>query len=1082
MTTLTSVELGAVGRYIDLGSSVALDDLGSCTFLTYCRPTTVGENNFGYLFGKTPSGSLNGPRFFVGNPLYVSVGAHSSTAGAPSRASGNSVFALNAWAHIASTFDGTITAANIKHYVGAGADLAEVASYGTTTNGSGSIASDASNNAFLLNRAGLARAFVGDVAYVAVWDRVLSPAELVTAQNSGPLDVPSGLVLLWANQQDLGPNAITPAGRSTFVAGSLPPNTNLGSGGGSAQDLAGVAVAVATATATLDFAGSVDLAGDAVAVATASGSASNSVNLSGDASAQASASGSLEAVVTISAPERSTLLLASCTVTPSGLTPTIALANRWASDENALGSRAMYGKVDGVLGMTPQFKLSRTNVEGTIETSKKFVFSYDGLTWAEFDNRSNDASYFYFSHNSAFSGGSVWIASQTPWLPSYTLPWIESLESSGYVSEAPSSLGASYQFNTRVACVDELGGAIPALPLYSFKISAPGLAPDGTAKRKMVLLSGVHSSEDISNYVLKGAVDFLVSADSLAATVRAWFDVFVYPMVGASGRYGGGTRTDFQSGYVDGDLNRHWHDATHDALNKHKTAIQADCGDTFQVLLDFHGMHNSTNPYNFVQAESDTATWQPAIQAYRVGLPMTSWNTAGTSNYWASNSKGVDISVTPEFPFYNGRTMADTLDYGADHMRAVADIAAAGYWVALDGAAAAQATASGAITKSIPLAAAGLSVATAAGTMSISIPLVGAATTQVSASGDLSVSATGAANLAGAATATANATGGLSLSIPLSGSAVAQALAKAGIVVGKALSGSAIADALATAALNLGVSLSGNASATADAVGGLETAGLVNLSGDAIAQAVASAALTQGVPLSGAAIATAVAAAGLSNGISLSGQAAAEVFAEAGLALSTALAASAVAEATATGGMTINVSLSGAAISEAAASANLTAIGGASLAGNAAANASAFAALTHDVPLSGASLAVSSASGNLIQLVSLSGAAASASMATGGLDVSVQLSGSALVQALAAADLTHIIDTGLVGAAQAEAMAQGSVTLRVNLDGAAVAQAIAAGALRAEGLLTTAEKAWTIGATRRDWTIDQPARNWRVQR
>lgn len=228
MTDIVSTELGASGRYIDLGSPAALDDLTAITILVYARPQS--GTAFPYFFGKTPTGSIDGLRFFInhngGTPTFV-LGGHSSTSPSlPQKSSPTGVVSYNSWQHFGATWSKTIYGSSITLYHGAGVDVTDAG--GTGTDGTGVVDSDAAHPVFLMNRYGLGREFTGDYAYIAVWDRVLTLTELRNAQNNGPLSESSGLVLLWANEQDYSTNALTPSARSTFVAGSLPPNVALG--------------------------------------------------------------------------------------------------------------------------------------------------------------------------------------------------------------------------------------------------------------------------------------------------------------------------------------------------------------------------------------------------------------------------------------------------------------------------------------------------------------------------------------------------------------------------------------------------------------------------------------------------------------------------------------------------------------------------------------------------------------------------------------------------------------------------------------------------------------------------------------
>jgi hypothetical protein len=265
MTTITSTELGAIGRYINLGTPAALNDLGAQTIIAYVRPTAEGEASFGYLFGKVPSAATTGLRFFVSGTTKLSFGAHSGTSARPQRIDTIGP-TLNEWQHLEVTWDGTISASGMLLY----RDGTQLTG-GSSSSGTGSVASDAANPAFLMNRNGTDRAFIGDVAYIARWNRVLTTEERTTVRTTGPLDVPSGLVLCWANQQDIGPNALTATARSTYVAGDLPPNTALGgsddsaisaaAGASTAQTLTGSSTAAASVTAAVGASTAGGLAG-----------------------------------------------------------------------------------------------------------------------------------------------------------------------------------------------------------------------------------------------------------------------------------------------------------------------------------------------------------------------------------------------------------------------------------------------------------------------------------------------------------------------------------------------------------------------------------------------------------------------------------------------------------------------------------------------------------------------------------------------------------------------------------------------------------------------------------------------------
>lgn len=229
MATITSTEAGATGRYINLGSPSSQDDIGAQTIVVYAKPSGIIAAGSSYFLGKTPSGG-GGLRFFLqnnaGNRL-LGFGVNSSgTANSPQASSANNAYAFDAWEHFQVTWDGSLDASNVKFYVGATESTKSF-----TANGTGSISSDAAQDLFLMNRgnaATLGRDFLGDLAYVARWNRVLSTGELANVRANGPLAVTSGLILCWANDQDYSANALTPSARSTRVTGGAAPNTALG--------------------------------------------------------------------------------------------------------------------------------------------------------------------------------------------------------------------------------------------------------------------------------------------------------------------------------------------------------------------------------------------------------------------------------------------------------------------------------------------------------------------------------------------------------------------------------------------------------------------------------------------------------------------------------------------------------------------------------------------------------------------------------------------------------------------------------------------------------------------------------------
>lgn len=287
MTVIVDSEVGASGRYINLGTPSAHNDLTNYTIMVYARPTAPGGGNLGYVFGKTPSGGA-GLRVFYGDngaaPRFTA-GMTSSGSAAPYKNTLGSSVVYNTWQNCCYVVNGAtpggsgIPASVISLYIDA-----TLASTSGDEDGIGTLNSDAAYPIFLLNRgdaATLGREFIGDVAYIARWNRALNSTEITTAYTSGPRDVPSGLILCWANGQDYSTLALTPVARSTRVAGSAPPNTALGGGGSGATVTGQILTAnVSLIAGSASGGGSATVAGQLL-TATASliaGSASGVIN------------------------------------------------------------------------------------------------------------------------------------------------------------------------------------------------------------------------------------------------------------------------------------------------------------------------------------------------------------------------------------------------------------------------------------------------------------------------------------------------------------------------------------------------------------------------------------------------------------------------------------------------------------------------------------------------------------------------------------------------------------------------------------------------------------------------------------
>lgn len=143
---------------LGFSSPAGLDDVRPITGSVWIYETGDGEGGVGYIMAKVPTSSIDGPRFFTQTNQTISFGAHSTgAADFPNRFSATT-YSRNVWQHLVFTWDGSLTATNIKFFIN-GAEV----TYGSGTNGATAIVSDASNNFIIGNRAGDDRTFTGSI-------------------------------------------------------------------------------------------------------------------------------------------------------------------------------------------------------------------------------------------------------------------------------------------------------------------------------------------------------------------------------------------------------------------------------------------------------------------------------------------------------------------------------------------------------------------------------------------------------------------------------------------------------------------------------------------------------------------------------------------------------------------------------------------------------------------------------------------------------------------------------------------------------------------------------------------------------
>jgi hypothetical protein len=897
MPTITATEQSAAGSYIDFGDPAAVRDIGAQTVLVYARPTAAGEGGLGYLISKaTTAGTSWSPRMIAQDGSTTkrwTFGSSSSGSnlnpGADARA-GSLVY--GDWQHAAATWDGGLSGSGVTLYEGLG-DLEVSPKYGSYS-GSGSINSNAGGVLTLLNRHNRGRAFVGAVAYIAWWNRVLTLSELLVAQAEGPLSVPVGLILCWANGQDYGPHALTPTARTVFVAGALPPNTDLGGGG-------------------------VELEGDATATVSASaGLANTPADLSGDASASVHATGTLaeQTTVVITDLDAGNGDPSAVVVTDADAqTPTVQLSHRVAAQGDG-GWRHFLFAVEGVEGKTPVF---RWGAAGHKFGSSGFtsawapVYTTDFITWTKASARTIDATWITWSFDDPLPAGTVYVASHPLGQLAHATAFAAHLLTAHAAVASPgAAANAAGVYATSPAETDDLGRAIGGNEQYAIRLQWGGVTTDGHPKRKLVMLAGIHAAGEAHAWVgFVAAVQWMLSdASPEAAAWRANWDVYLYFGLTPNGWKGGDARRNFRSTK---DPNRDFRLtglSTLQEITDLRAAVEADAGSA-QVLFSWHGNCNTAARRTvYVMPPDDQAgTRRPIMQAFmdlaasKVGgvFNQVVLTDTTTDMWWGFAKLGAAISLPVELQALGESSQAEAEFVGRAWLETLQALDAAEAFApaALEGGATGSGSAAGTLSTEIRIAAAALVSASATGSLSTAINLAGSAASATLAAGTLTTQI----RLAAAAVAGGQAVGELSGAISLQGAAVTATLA--------------------SGELTAQIRLDGAALAAAGATGDITT--LIVLQGAAVASVLASAALTTAPNgLAGDATAGATAAGALTTAIQMVGGAQVSVIASGAVGTTVSLAGAAVAVVTATGDLVIALELSAAAVAAAVAGADLT--------------------------------------------------------------------------------------------------------------------------------------------------------------
>jgi hypothetical protein len=275
---------------------------------------------------------------------------------------------------------------------------------------------------------------------------------------------------------------------------------------------------------------------------------------------------------------------------------------------------ALYFQADGVQGVKPAFNIP-SPLAG-LKPGHRLVYSYDNANWQYFDNGSISGSVYYFSNNAVFTQNRVYVAIMLPYPVSKTTSFVASVKSSPYVfptATGDANLVLGHTLGTAGGgYIDDMGRPVPSLPIYGFEVTDRSITG---AKTKIVLESGNHSSESLSQYVLEGIVNWLIGPSPEAAALRRIADVYVYPSSDPEGRY---------SGYYvsspcnpNGNHNRVWFDTSlNPELTILENSMRTDTGGAVTYFLDMHVDWNDSMMY-----ATDAMLASPFYQALKLRDP-----------------------------------------------------------------------------------------------------------------------------------------------------------------------------------------------------------------------------------------------------------------------------------------------------------------------------------------------------------------------------------------------------------------------------------------------------------------------------
>lgn len=165
---------GVAANYLSFGTPAAVNDLSTMTLMMWIK---VPANTKGTLFYKSDGNSSQGWMFYIDTDYRLYFGVVRASANVQFKAHNTTAGIAGTWAQLVVTWNGVLASSGVHIYVN-GVEWVQGGS-GYSQDGSGNHDSDATQPLlFGKNAGGGGGSFNGALDEAAIWNRVLSPAEV----------------------------------------------------------------------------------------------------------------------------------------------------------------------------------------------------------------------------------------------------------------------------------------------------------------------------------------------------------------------------------------------------------------------------------------------------------------------------------------------------------------------------------------------------------------------------------------------------------------------------------------------------------------------------------------------------------------------------------------------------------------------------------------------------------------------------------------------------------------------------------------------------------------------------------------